>query len=57
MMNIIEKIKMNKKMKEASEALITVTWKWVDSDEIHITQATSGAIASLMADPCIEVLD
>ena len=56
MMNFIEKIKMSKKMKKASTALITITWKWIDSDEIHISQATSSAIASLMADPCIEVL-
>ena len=57
MMNFIEKIKMSREMKKASTALTTITWKWIDSDEIHISQATSNAIASLMADPCIEILD
>lgn len=56
MLNFIERIKMSREMKKASTATTTISWKWIDSDEIHTSQATSGAIASLMADPCIEVL-
>lgn len=56
MMNFIERIKMNRAMKKATTATHTITWKWIDSDEIHTSQTTSCAIASLMADPCIEVL-
>lgn len=55
-MNLIKKIKINKMRREAATKLITVKWKWIDSDEIYEEEGTSAGIASLMADPCIEIL-
>lgn len=37
--------------------LVTITYKWIGTDEVETITATSAGAAWLFSDPCIEVLD
>lgn len=36
---------------------LKVVYKWVDSDELITANCSSGGLASLLADPCVVVVE